>query len=1342
MRRAFILTLLILSLALIAAAETVKLTDSIQPFEAQVVSQTPGQTVLSFRVNSYDKIDISIDGNPAVLLQKLRKESVIEEKGCPRLPRIIRSIVIPDNGIMDYEIVYSSYIDIENIDIAPSKGHFPRTIEPESVPYTYGQVYQKDEFYPQELVELGSPYILRDFRGMAVKVNAFQYNPVRKVLRIYTDVTLKVIKKSSGGENVLQRRTPLTKMDPQFAKVYKRHFVNFNQTDYPVLLESGGMLIICYDSFMGEMELFVQWKKQKGIPTDIVAVSSVGTTSTAVKNYIRNYYNSHDLGYVLLVGDAAQVATPSGGDSDPQYTQLVGNDSYSEIFVGRFSAQTEQQVVTQVERTITYEKFPDPQGTWYARGLGDADESGPCNPEATDADHITIIANKLVRWNYDEVDSVYTTFGGTTNMIMNYMNQGCTIFNYAGHGWVNGVGPVNFTSANANALTNDNKLFHMVAVACEPGNFATNTCLAEDLLRAYNHSTGEPTGAIAVYLSEISQSWFPPYDMQDEGVDLICDEEMVTFGGMCYNGGMLMIDLFGTQGINEFDAWTLFGDPSVCIRSKQPYNLTVMHNPQLPAGIGSFDVTVSDALGPVEGASVCGMNTQSYASGITDSQGHVTLLFDITPTQPGSFTLTVTTNNAIPYITEVPIIPVNGPYIVLDGYDVQDDITGNNNGQLDFGETIQLAISLSNIGNASSGNVLGTLSSTDPEVHIIQGSASFGQILPDSLSTVFRAFELSISQQISEFHLTNFVLNLTDGTNNWQCPFIITAHAPDVQFVSLTINDQSGNNNGNLNTGEGANLSVEVINNGTSPAAVMQGQLLCADPYINIINSQCALGALPVGGTAEALFTVMVSTACPQNHEIEFQVVGFTAGGFSDTTSFTTIANDPLYLPVGPDVYGYYAYDNYDLPQQVLYNWIEISADSGGLGTQVPFTQDDQVLTFPLPFTFQYYGQEYDTLTISSNGYIAMGRITADDYSNTGIPNSDGPAAMIASYWEDLSPQRTNSGKVWQRYDAVEHLYIIEFNHVEQFAPTGNFETFETILYDPDFYTTSTGDGKIKMQYKSPSASVQTEGTIGIENPAETTGIQYLFDGAYNPSAASITAGRAILYAISDVVPGINVTLSPQNPPIVIPPAGGSFQYSVNIVNSQTPLTFDVWTEAVLPNSSIYGPILLRQNITLPAGGQLGRTLTQNVPASAPSGTYTYRCKAGEYPTTVYDMDDFTFSKSGVDNSGTLGNWNISGWGEDQIVDIIIPDKYYLSQNTPNPFNPVTEILFGLSENTRVEVKIFDILGRETAVLYAGFMPAGEHRLTFDGTSLSSGVYFYSLKTEHFTSVKKMILVK
>ena len=90
-----------------------------------------------------------------------------------------------------------------------------------------------------------------------------------------------------------------------------------------------------------------------------------------------------------------------------------------------------------------------------------------------------------------------------------------------------------------------------------------------------------------------------------------------------------------------------------------------------------------------------------------------------------------------------------------------------------------------------------------------------------------------------------------------------------------------------------------------------------------------------------------------------------------------------------------------------------------------------------------------------------------------------------------------------------------------------------------------------------------------------------------------------------------------------------------------------------------------------------------------------------------------------------------------------IADKFVLEQNYPNPFNPSTSISFSLPKDAVVTLKVFDVSGKEVAVLLNNeFKQANSYSVAFNGMNLSSGVYFYSLETEGFTDTKKMMLIK
>jgi hypothetical protein len=89
-----------------------------------------------------------------------------------------------------------------------------------------------------------------------------------------------------------------------------------------------------------------------------------------------------------------------------------------------------------------------------------------------------------------------------------------------------------------------------------------------------------------------------------------------------------------------------------------------------------------------------------------------------------------------------------------------------------------------------------------------------------------------------------------------------------------------------------------------------------------------------------------------------------------------------------------------------------------------------------------------------------------------------------------------------------------------------------------------------------------------------------------------------------------------------------------------------------------------------------------------------------------------------------------------------IPSQYKLYQNYPNPFNPKTSIKFQIPEYSFIKLAIYDLMGQELSSFYEDFIKPGEYKFEFDGSSLSSGVYFCKLQSSNFSKTIKMLLVK
>ncbi|HAP36423.1 MAG TPA: T9SS C-terminal target domain-containing protein, partial [Bacteroidetes bacterium] len=106
------------------------------------------------------------------------------------------------------------------------------------------------------------------------------------------------------------------------------------------------------------------------------------------------------------------------------------------------------------------------------------------------------------------------------------------------------------------------------------------------------------------------------------------------------------------------------------------------------------------------------------------------------------------------------------------------------------------------------------------------------------------------------------------------------------------------------------------------------------------------------------------------------------------------------------------------------------------------------------------------------------------------------------------------------------------------------------------------------------------------------------------------------------------------------------------------------------------------------------------------------------------------------------GVYSLSRTTSVENISVNTPGSFSLEQNYPNPFNPFTTISFNIQVPSFTSLKIYDVVGRETATLVNKNLSAGSYEVKFDASQVPSGVYFYTLQTAHYSETKKMILTK
>ncbi|MCK5076823.1 MAG: T9SS type A sorting domain-containing protein, partial [Calditrichia bacterium] len=215
----------------------------------------------------------------------------------------------------------------------------------------------------------------------------------------------------------------------------------------------------------------------------------------------------------------------------------------------------------------------------------------------------------------------------------------------------------------------------------------------------------------------------------------------------------------------------------------------------------------------------------------------------------------------------------------------------------------------------------------------------------------------------------------------------------------------------------------------------------------------------------------------------------------------------------GPDAYGYTWVDS-DEPGGPAYNWFDISS----VGINSGIASDDVVNgPFDMGFDFKFYGETYNQIYISSNGWITFTATSSSAYSNGRIPSTSAPNNILAPFWDDLNPSL--GGNIFYYYDEANQRFIIQFQEVSHYGSSGVY-TFQVII---------NASGSIKYQYQTVTGLLNSS-TIGIENADGTDGLEVVYNAEYVHDGLAILFSRGAGWLeydnfTGDILPGDSVNI-------------------------------------------------------------------------------------------------------------------------------------------------------------------------------------------------------------------------
>ena len=853
------------------------------------------------------------------------------------------------------------------------------------------------------------------------------------------------------------------------------------------------------------------WRKRQGYHVEIVDVDVVGNGTLQIKGALQALYNDDTippLEFVTLVGDEdgsygvptwTETLSAYSGPGDHYYTTLDGPDVLSDVHIGRLSFETLDQLDIIVAKIIGYEQTP-PMGdtSWFGRAYlqGDPSDSGVT----------TIFVNQWLKGHLEALGwaQVDTTWGGLfTTPFTSNVNDGLSVYGYRGYYNMSGI-----TQSRIGTLDNEGMLPVAILPTCDTGTITQGECRSESWMRASNGGGIAAVGTATIGTHTRYNNCY--YHGIWNGL-LYNDDHRI---GVAHTLGK--VELYNNYEVQEpwtVEIWcvwnTLLGDPATDMWTGVPSALTVDHPASLSPGATAIPVGVTSYGSPVAGLVVCVHQDGVFQqSALTDAAGEV--LLSVPGLTGGSVQVTVHGHGYLPYLGSLGVGTV-GQFCGLE------DLTISGDGVLNPGETVDLGVAVHNHGTSTAYGVTGTLTGGGPFGSVVSGMLSFGDIAPGATAWSAAPAQVAVAADAPHGELLHWPLAVTDGVGDWTSVVEVAVTAAGLSVDGFTWSGPGGD----IDPGETGDLVIDLANAGGLNATAVGATLTTESPWITVNVDTAAFADVFMGGNGDntgSPFGLYVNPECYEGHLAVLNLTVDYNGGMQALVEYVvTVGQSATDAPMGPDAYGYYAYDDTDVASGFAptYDWVAIDPDNGGPGVDVGLGdygwQQDETAIMDLPFTFTYYGQDYDRVSVCSNGWVAMGENNLKGYRNWAIPSAGSPAALIAPFWDNL--YQTGTRRVYTWHDTTEHRFVVQWYDMPN-TYTNAVQNVELILYDPAWHQTSTGDGMILFQYETVGNTDSRDGyaTVGIQNPERTDGLMYSFWNRYADGAASLAPGRAILF--------------------------------------------------------------------------------------------------------------------------------------------------------------------------------------------------------------------------------------
>ena len=669
------------------------------------------------------------------------------------------------------------------------------------------------------------------------------------------------------------------------------------------------------DAFYDAGKELADYRTKQGIYTKVMRVTETGATDhLTLRQWVRDMYDSWDIppAAICIIGESGtnlQQYVPGYRTLHPKDDFITSDNPYADInddhlpdiCFSRILAQNESELPIFIGKLMEYEytnvvtdlyyythpltaaawqdvkwfqltiatisgyltqhgKIPErvneiysgDQGTNWSTAPGTATVVNYFGPEGVG--YIPATPGELGGWT-----------GGDAQQVIRAINHGCYLIQHRDHGWNNKWYQPEIYTSDFTDIYNVDKLTFLISVNCRTGMYdASTTSFIEALLRMTRDGQNAgivgaigPVGQTYSYANDIFLwgVWdhFDPTFLPEYGP--FADHYDSWLPAFACVAGKYFLDTHVFPSTDENMCTTIdntfhsFTDAFIRVFTEVPQPITTTHDDSIQC-FTPFHITAPEGS---QIALTAYQNRQWHIVATATGTGEEQVITILENVPNGTIHLTITGENLIRMEDDIPLVPFDRPFVVVDSIAM-------NGGELTlpYNQSVIADINLTNVGLQDCNGGTVTMSSNSAQLTVTQGETSFGALASHASQYITNAFNFALSDDIHDRSNVPFTLTTHFGDETYAQEYNIEVLAPNITAELIDIDDNQGNHDGRLDPGEFARLTFRLTNNGHYIAENPRISLSNAEGYIRVITPETTIENIDVNQPSLVAFDVYV----------------------------------------------------------------------------------------------------------------------------------------------------------------------------------------------------------------------------------------------------------------------------------------------------------------------------------------------------------------------------------------------------------------------------------------------------------------------------------------------------